>query len=241
MGESAKILNPDKTVIMPDVEADCPMAHMVDLEELKRIKETTKDLAVVCYINSSALIKTYADVCVTSSNALKIVRNLPNKNILFIPDQNLGHYISKLVPEKNFIFCKGYCPVHKKITVDNIKSAINKYGNIKVAAHPECTPDVLEMADFIGSTSEIIDYVNECEDKEYIIATETGVFHELIKSNPDKKFYPAKDEQICAGMKLITLEKVANTLELVNNQVSVDEELRLQAKGALTRMIELAK
>ena len=241
MGESAKTLNPKKTVMMPDLSADCPMAHMVTVEDILNVKEKYPDVAVVCYVNSTAEIKAYSDVCVTSSNAVKVVKALPNKAIFFVPDNNLAHFVAKQTPDKNFIFNDGYCHVHKKITTQHIADAKKRHPGVKVLTHPECTEDVLAVSDFIGSTAEIIDYATKCEDEEFLIATEIGVFHELQKRNPDKKFYPVKDSQICPNMKKITLEKVLNVLETFDNQVELHEEIRQKANYPLSRMLELAK
>lgn len=241
MGESAKILNPNKTVILPEMIADCPMAHMVSIDKIKEVRKEYEDLAVVCYINSTALIKSYADVCVTSANAMKIVKNLPNKNIFFIPDENLGRYIAKQVPEKNFIFNDGYCHVHKDITIDKLLEAKKEHPHVPVLVHPECTMDVLEHADYIGSTTGIIEYATKSENQEFIIATETGVFWELMQKNPNKKFYPVSKEQCCPDMKLITLDKIVHALETMSNKVELDEDLRMRANEPLVRMLELAK
>lgn len=241
MGESAKILNPEKTILMPDETADCPMAHMADIQRIKELKEQYEDLAVVCYINSSAQLKCYSDVCVTSSNALKIVRSLPNTNIFFIPDGNLGRYIASQVPEKHFIFNQGYCPVHADLTPDQLVQAKSKHPNALFLAHPECPPHILEMADFIGSTSEMIDYATDNSSSEYIIGTEIGVLFELQKENPTKTFYPIEPQMLCADMKKITLEKVIHVLETGANQVEVSEELRSKANAPLDRMLTLAQ
>lgn len=240
MGESAKLLNPDKTVLMPDSEADCPMAHMCDVSYIKEIKKQYSDLAVVCYINSTTTLKSYADVCVTSSNALKIVKQLPNKNILFIPDENLGHYIAKLVPEKNFIFNKGFCPVHKAITKQDLIDAKSRHKDALVLSHPECTEDILALSDFVGSTSEIIEYAHKDPCKEFIIATETGVFASLQKNQPDKKFYPVNDHQICVNMKKVTLDKVLDVLQNNHNEVTLSKEISASANTSLNKMLEYA-
>lgn len=241
MGESAKILNPDKKVLMPDSSADCPMAHMADPAYIEELRRQYEDLAVVCYINSTAALKCCSDVCVTSANALKIVRALPNKNILFIPDENLGRYIASKVPEKNFIFNDGHCPVHKAISRSQLLAARKQYPNALVLAHPECTPDVLALADYIGSTSGIIRYAGENPGKEFIISTETGVFYELRKKYPDKKFYPVREQQICPDMKKITPEKVRDVLLYERNAVTVSEALSSRANLPLNRMLELAQ
>ncbi len=241
MGESAKILNPGKKVLMPEPGADCPMAHMATKEEILKLREQYDDLAVVCYINSTAELKTYSDVCVTSSNAVKIVKNLPNKNIFFIPDRNLGSFVAKQVPEKNIILNNGFCPRHVAITKDMIIEAKKNHPNAKFAAHPECTADVLELADYVGSTSGIIDYVVDTDCDEFIIGTVDGVFGEIKKKAPDKKLYTLKPDQVCVNMKMVTLDKVLEVLEEEKNEVYVEEELARKAMKPLTRMLELAK
>lgn len=241
MGESAKILNPDKLVLMPDNLANCPMAHMADIDYIEKLRKEYDDLAVVCYINSTAELKVHSDVCVTSSNALKIVKALPNKNIFFIPDENLGRYIASLVPEKNFIFNDGFCHVHKSITKENVLNAKKAKPDALVLVHPECTMDVLELADYIGSTSGIIDYATNSDAKEFIICTEMGVLHQLTLKNPDKKFYSVGIRQFCPNMKKVTLEKVRDVLINENNAVAVSDEVRKKAGIPLARMLELAK
>lgn len=241
MGESAKILNPDKLVLMPDNLANCPMAHMADIDYIEKLRKEYDDLAVVCYINSTAELKVHSDVCVTSSNALKIVKALPNKNIFFIPDENLGRYIASLVPEKNFIFNDGFCHVHKSITKENVLKAKKAKPDALVLVHPECTMDVLDLADYIGSTSGIIDYATNSDAKEFIICTEMGVLHQLTLKNPDKKFYSVGIRQFCPNMKKVTLEKVRDVLINENNAVAVSDEVRKKAGIPLARMLELAK
>lgn len=241
MGESAKILNPDKTVIMPEANADCPMAHMASVEKISEVREKYDDLAVVCYINSTAEIKKYVDVCVTSSNALKIVKALPQKNIYFVPDENLGRYIASKIPEKNFIFNNGYCHVHDEIMIDEVEDAKAAHPDARVLVHPECTMSIIEVADYVGSTSGIIDYATQSEAKEFIICTETGILYQLKKNNPDKKFYLVNDNQICPNMKKINLNKVAFALENMLNQVEVDDETRIKSVTALARMLELSQ
>ena len=241
MGESAKILNPEKKVVMAESSADCPMAHMVDVEKIKEVREQYPDVAVVCYVNSTAEIKAYSDVCVTSSNALRVVQSLPNKHIFFIPDNNLGRYISTLVPEKEFIFNDGFCHVHTSIHRENVEEAKKLHPNAPVLTHPECTADVLEISDFIGSTSEILDYATKSDAKEFIICTEMGIFFELEQKNPDKRFYSVGHRQFCPNMKKITLEKVVRAMEEMEPEVTMDEELRVKANAPLVKMLELAK
>ncbi|MEN7437705.1 quinolinate synthase NadA [Anaerostipes caccae] len=241
MGESAKILNPDRTVIMPDQLADCPMAHMVDLDKIQKVRDEYDDLAVVCYINSTAEIKSYSDVCVTSSNAMKIVKSLPQKNIFFIPDENLGRYIGSKLPEKNFIYNDGFCHVHTSITADNVKNAKEAHPDAEILVHPECTMDVVELADYVGSTSGIIDYATASDADKFIICTEMGVLYELKQKNPNKTFYSVGHRQFCPNMKRITLENVRDTLRDMKNQVELDETLRLDAKKALDEMLRIAQ
>ena len=241
MGESAKILNPEKTVLLPDPTADCPMAHMASRENIQKVREQYDDVAVVCYINSTADIKQYADVCVTSANAMRIVRNLPQKNIYFIPDQNLGRFVAKQVPEKNFIFNDGYCPVHVQMTGELVANVKAEHPQALVLAHPECTPDVLEQADYIGSTSGIIKYVTESEQNQFIIATELGVLYQIRQNCLDKQCFGVIPEQICPDMRKITLEKVASVLRNFDNAVEMDPQLSQKAHASLNRMLELAR
>lgn len=239
MGESAKILSPHKTVVMADNLADCPMAHMVDEEAIKEIRNKYDDLAVVCYINSTAEIKALSDVCVTSSNALNIVSKLKEKNIFFIPDNNLGRYIASKLPEKNFIFNDGFCHVHTSITKEKVLEAKNLYPDAKVLVHPECTMDVVELADYVGSTAGIIDYATNSESEKFIICTEMGILYELKTKNPHKKFYSVGHRQFCPNMKLISLDKVYEALDTLSNQIEIPEELRVKAERALIKMHEL--
>lgn len=241
MGESAKLLNPGKNVILADELADCPMAHMVEIEKIEQVRREYPDVAVVCYVNSTAEIKAHSDVCVTSSNALRVVKNIKNKQIFFIPDNNLGRYISKMLPEKEFIFHDGFCHVHKSITKEAVEKAKEVHPQAQVLAHPECTGDVLELADFIGSTSEIIDYATESEAETFIIGTEMGILYELEQKNPNKKFYSVGHRQFCPNMKRITVEKVAEALETLEPKVVVPDEIAKNAAKPLQKMMELAK
>lgn len=241
MGESAKILNPTKTVIMPDDLADCPMAHMAYLDKIDEVRKQYDDLAVVCYINSTAEVKAASDICVTSSNAVKIVKALKEKNIYFIPDENLGRYVASQVPEKNFIFNDGFCHVHTSITAENVLKAKEQVKDALVLVHPECKQEVVDLADYVGSTLGILNYATASDAKNFIICTEMGISYELKKNNPDKNFYSVGHRQFCPNMKRITLEKVRDCMSNLNNQVELDEELRLKANKALERMVEVAK
>ena len=241
MGESAKILNPNKKVLMPDLSADCPMAHMVKDGKIEEMRAKYDDLAVVCYINSTAELKCKSDVCVTSSNAVKIVKNLPNKNIFFIPDKNLGRYVAKQVPEKNVILNHGYCPIHVKVSLEEVLQEKKLHPKALVLSHPECEENILNISDYIGSTAEIIDFANKSDNNEFIICTEDGVKFKLEQDNPNKKFYFTKTRPCCVDMKLNTLDKLLKVLETEENAIEVDEETRGKALLPLNRMLELAK
>lgn len=247
MGESAKILNPEKTVVMADESADCPMAHMVTPERIAEVRAEHDDLAVVCYVNSTAEIKAVSDVCVTSSNAVGVVKNIPQKNIFFVPDNNLGRYVAEMVPEKNFIFHDGFCHVHKSILAAELRAAKEAQPDALVLTHPECTQDVVEMSDFVGSTSEIIDFATESDAKKFIICTEMGVFFELQQKNPEKKFYSVGHRQFCPNMKKVTIDKVEAVLNRLTadgkgvDDIVLSDEIIERAGIPLQRMLELAK
>lgn len=241
MGESAKILNPDKKVLMPDITADCPMAHMVKDGVIEKMREQYPDLAVVCYINSTAELKCKSDVCVTSSNAVEIVKRLPNKNIFFIPDRNLGRFVAEQVPEKNVILNDGCCPIHAEITANAVKKEKEKHPSALVLTHPECKKEVLSLSDCVGSTAEIIEWAKNSNAGEFIVCTEDGVEFKLKTDNPDKKFYFPNPCPRCQDMKLNTLESVLAVLEKECNVVEISEETRKGALIPLERMLEIAK
>ena len=241
MGESAKILNPEKKVLSPDKNADCPMAHMVKDGKIEEMREKYPDLAVVCYINSTAALKCKSDVCVTSSNAVKIVKNLPNKNIFFIPDKNLGSFVAKKLPEKNIILNDGCCPIHAVISKEEVLAEKANHPSAKILTHPECEKEILGISDFIGSTADIIKYAGESDCTEFIICTEDGVLHKLLSDNPEKHFYFPKTRPVCPDMKLITLEKILDTLKNESGEVTVSDEVRRGALLPLERMLELGK
>ena len=241
MGEKKKIMNPNKKVLMPDLEADCPMAHMATVEKIKEIRKKYQDLAVVCYINSTAEIKANSDVCVTSSNALKVIKSLPNNYIYFIPDKNLGSYIATLVPEKTFILNDGFCHVHDSISAEDVLNMKAEHPCAKVVSHPECSNEVLQHSDYIGSTSGIIDFIKNSAETEFIVCTETGVFHELERKTTGKSFYAASSCQVCPDMKKNTLEKLLQTLENLSNELNVETEIASKSIYALERMHQLAE
>ena len=239
MGESAKILNPDKKVLMPDLTADCAMAHMVADGIIDEMRNKYDDLAVVCYINSTAELKCLSDVCVTSSNAVKIVRSLPNKNIFFIPDKNLGRFVADQVPEKNIILNDGCCPIHAKITAEQLIAEKEKHPDAKVLSHPECEAEVLALSDYIGSTADIIAFAKQSNADEFIICTEDGVNYKLITDNPDKRFYYPNPHPCCSDMKRNTLEAVLSVLQNEDNEVVVEDSVRTCALLPLERMLEI--
>ena len=241
MGESAKILNPDKKVLMPDLTADCPMAHMVAEGKIEQMRKEYDDLAVVCYINSTAEIKCKSDVCVTSSNAVKIVRSLPNKNIFFIPDRNLGCYVAEQIPEKNIIVNDGCCPIHAAITVEQLKKVKNEHPTAPILIHPECGTELLAISDFIGSTAEIIDYAKNSKHNEFIICTEDGVDYQLVTDNPEKRFFYPTPHPCCRDMKLNTLEAILSVLEKEDKEVVVERSVMDGALRPLNRMLELGR
>ena len=240
MAESAKILSPEKTVILPAQNAGCPMADMASAPDLKEMIEKYPDAFKVCYINSSYEVKALCDVSVTSSSALDILKNVPNEQILFLPDRNLGSYIAEFFPEKEFIFWQGFCPTHERITTEDVLKAKIKYPNVKVLAHPECNKEVRDLCDYIGSTSGIIDYATKCEDKEFIICTEEGILYELTKRNPDKKFY-FPEKIVCPNMKKTSLENVYDALCGKIDEVILDSEISEKALTSLENMHKLGE
>lgn len=239
MGESAKILNPDKRVLMPDLTADCAMAHMVEEGKIAEMRAKYEDLAVVCYINSTADLKCQSDVCVTSSNAVKIVRSLPNQNIFFIPDRNLGRFVAEQVPEKNIILNDGCCPIHAELSAAEIRRLKDKHPRALVLSHPECGDEVLAISDMAGSTAEIIAYAKKSDAREFIIGTEVGVAYQLQKENPQKRFYFPETQPCCRDMKLNNLENILHVLESGEGAVEVACEVADRAMIPLNRMLEL--
>lgn len=240
MAETVKMLSPDKTVYIANGEAGCPMAEQMDRDMIAAVKEQYPDYTVVSYINTTAALKTICDVCVTSSSAVKIVKKLENRNILFIPDCNLGDYVSKQVPEKNFRLLQGGCPIHARVSAKEADMAKKLHPNAKLLVHPECTPDVLERADFIGSTSAIMNFAKESEENEFIIGTEISIAQHLAYECPDKKFYMLSKNLICPNMKATTLVDVYNTiLGKGGMEMIMDSDTIAKARKCIDRMIEL--
>jgi len=239
MAESAKILSPDKTVLLPVRDAGCPMADMVTAPKLREMKARYPDAAVVCYVNSSAEVKAESDVCCTSSNALKVVESLENKQVIFVPDKNLGSYIASKVKNKEIILWKGFCITHKRVKVEEVQKIRQLHPNAKILMHPECEPEVQKLADFLGSTSAIIKYAGEIPEKDIIIGTEEGIIHLLKKQNPDKNFYLLSMGLICTNMKKTRLEDVHSALLNMQHEIHVDEDIRIKALKSLERMLKI--
>jgi len=239
MAETAKILSPDKTVLMPDLNAGCAMANMITLRQLKEMKKKHPEAVVVSYINTTAEIKAETDYCCTSANAVKVVQAIPKeKEILFIPDKYLGDYTSKQANRK-MILWEGYCPTHRRILAEDILKKKALYPKAEVLVHPECTPDVIAMADKVLSTSGICKYARESNSEEFIIGTEIGILHRLQKENPNKKFYPASILSDCPTMKLNNLEKILWSLEDMIYKVEVSSDIAQRAKKSIDRMLEI--
>lgn len=239
MAESAKVLSPEKKVLIPELRAGCPMADQVTGVDVRALRETYPEAAIVCYVNTSAETKAECDVCCTSSNAVKIVGALEEKQVVFLPDRNLGSYVAKQLPEKEVILYDGFCYTHNKIRMDEVYKVKQAYPNVKMAVHPECQSELVEQADFAGSTSQIIDYCTNSKEDTFIIGTEMGILYELKKRNPNKTFYILSPRFICPNMKYTTLESVYLALKLGRYEMLVDDEVRLKAIKSLDRMIEL--
>ncbi len=241
MAESAYILNPKKTILLPVEEAGCPLADMATVEKLRQKKEEYPEAAVVCYVNSTAAVKAESDICCTSSNAIKVVKSLKEDKVIFVPDKNLGRYVREHVPDKELIIWDGYCVVHMRLTREEVIRTKKLYPDAEFIAHPECRKEVLEEADYIGSTAGMIKYVKESPCREFIIGTEIGIIYRLKRDNPDKKFYVPTEQFICANMKLTTLGWLARSLEKMVYKVEVPEEIASRARKTLERMLEVVK
>jgi len=237
MAESAAILSPEKTVLIPVKEASCPLAEMITLSELRKKKKENPQAAVVCYVNSSAKMKAESDICCTSANGIEVVNSLKKEKILFIPDEHLGRYLESKT-NKNFILWKGFCPTHYNLLPKDILRAKEEYPQAKVLVHPECRLSVIDLADETLSTNGMLEYAKECEAKEFIIGTEMGLIHRLKKENPNKNFYPASENLICPSMKLITLKEVAQALEKMRYEIKIPMGVRKRAKKSLYGMLE---
>jgi quinolinate synthase len=238
MAETASILCPDKVVLLPDMHAGCPMADMITAKRLRERKREHPQAVVVCYINSSAEVKAESDICCTSANAVELIGSLDAREILFVPDQYLGHYISTKTGKK-MIFWPGFCPTHARIQPERIKKLKQEYPQAKVVVHPECRPEVIALADEVLSTGGMCRYAKRDEVREMIVGTEIGIIHRLRKENPDKRFIPVSEQAICPNMQLITLEKVLWSLEEMYPEVKVPEGICLRAKAAVDKMLRI--
>jgi quinolinate synthase len=236
MAETASILCPEKKVLLPDLNAGCPMANMITAPALIARKHELPGAAVVCYVNSSAEVKAESDICCTSANAVEVVNSLEEREILFVPDQYLGHYVSTM-SDKHFTFWPGYCPTHARIRPEDIIRARAKYPAAKVIVHPECRPDTIAMADEVLSTGGMVRYVRATTAREIIVGTEIGFIYRLRKENPDIDFIPVSEQAVCPRMKLITLEKVLWALQEMAPEVKVPEPVRVRAVRAVERML----
>ncbi len=240
MAETASILCPDKIVLLPDINAGCPMADMVTADKLRERKKELSNATVVCYVNSSAEVKAESDICCTSANALEVIESLDANEILFVPDQYLGHYISTKT-NKKMILWPGYCPTHARILPQEITRLKQEYPKAKIIVHPECRPEVIALADEALSTSGMIKFAQKTEAKEIVVGTEIGIIYRLKKENPGKEFIPAFEQAVCPNMKRITLEKILWSLEEMSPEVKVPEEIRLKAKLAVDKMLEIGR
>jgi len=239
MAETAKILSPEKKVLLPDINSGCPMADMVTASQLRELKNKYPDAVVVCYVNSSAEVKALSDICCTSSNAVNVVKSIPeNKKVIFIPDKYLGSYVQSKT-KREMILWDGYCPVHVLINIKSIIQLKKEHLDAPIIVHPECTPDVLNMADMITSTGAMVNYIKKSSKKEFIIGTEIGIIHRLQKENLNKIFYPASRQAICPNMKLINLEKLFWALEEEKCEVKLPEKILTGARSSIDKMISL--
>jgi quinolinate synthase len=239
MAESASILNPGKTVLLPAVEAGCPLADMVTPEKLRAAKKQHPDAAIVCYVNTSAEVKAESDIACTSSNAVEVVRSLKEKKVIFVPDKNLGRYVQSQVKDKEIILWEGFCPTHIRVQEEDVVKTKKLHSEAEFIAHPECNPEVLALADHICSTGGMFTYVKNSNAKEFIIGTEAGMLYKLQKENPDKKFYLPTQNLVCANMKLITLGWVAHSLEKMVYEVKVSPDVREKALKTLEKMLRV--
>jgi quinolinate synthase len=239
MAESAYMLSPEKTVLLPVEEAGCPLADMATVDKLKKKKEEYPEAAVVSYVNSSAAVKAESDICCTSSNAIQVVKSLKEDKVIFVPDKNLGRYVREHVPEKELIIWDGYCVVHMRLTREEVIETKKLRPNAKFIVHPECRKEVLDEADYVGSTAGMVKHVKESPEKEFIVGTELGIIYRLKRDNPDKEFYVPTDQFICANMKLTTLGWLARSLEKMVYKVTVPEDIAEKARKALQRMLDV--
>ncbi len=240
MAQTAKIISPEKKVLLPNLNAGCLMADMVNSQQMMQFKEKYPNLPVVCYINSTAEVKAQCDICCTSSNAVEIVKSLNAPEVLFVPDANLGKYVESQLNGVEVITYDGCCPVHDNVSPKDIENVRKKYPNAKILIHPECKPLVSSLGDYIGSTSGIIDYVKNSTDKQYVIVTEKGVADRLKRDYPDKEFILISNNMLCESMKLTTLEEILYSLEHEVNEITLDDDIRKSSSMCIERMLEVS-
>ena len=240
MAEVAAILSPEKKVILPERAAGCPLADMAEPSALLEMKKNHPKATVVTYINSSAAVKAESDICCTSANALRVVEYLPNEEIIFVPDKNLGHFVSRFT-KKKMILWDGYCPTHQRLTPEEVLEAKRKHPKAKVIVHPECRPEVIDLADEVASTSGMIAFAKRTEAEEIIVGTEIGMIHRLSREAPEKRFYIASPTLVCPNMKLTTLDSILRALETLSPVITVPDEIAVRAKRALLRMLEVPR
>lgn len=239
MAETAKILSPQKTVLLPNLSAGCAMADKINLEQLRTFKSQYPGVPVVCYVNSTAAVKSEADICCTSANAVEVVKSLNAKEVLFVPDQHLGSYVESQLTDVKVITYPGFCPIHHDITVEDILEKKSVYPAAKVYVHPECRKNVTQLADFVGSTTAIIKNIKSSSDSEFIIVTEKGVVERLERDCPDKKFILINQKAICDSMKLLHLEDILHALEYNKYEITIDEQIAKKALSSIDNMIKI--
>ncbi|MCD6542228.1 MAG: quinolinate synthase NadA [Thermoplasmata archaeon] len=241
MAETAKILNPDKVVIHPDIGSRCPMADMVDVESLSWLQEKHPDAATVAYVNTTADVKAISDICCTSSNAVKVIRSLEEKKIIFVPDQNLGMYAKRFIKDKEIILWQGMCPTHhNNIRKEDILRLKEEHPDAEIMVHPECRPEVIDIADFVFSTNGMVRHARESSSREFIVGTEKELCYRLKKENPEKEFYPVPTA-VCPNMKKITLDKVIRSLEKLEPELKISQDIMEKARIPIERMMEIGR
>ncbi|MGE5557733.1 MAG: quinolinate synthase NadA [Bacillota bacterium] len=239
MAESAAILSPDKTILLPAPDAGCPLADTITPEGLQELKNQHPGVKVVVYINSSAAVKAVSDICCTSSNAVKIVRSIPDEEIIFVPDKNLGNYVQTQVPEKRLILWPGSCITHDRVKEEEVNRARKLFPDAQILVHPECAPNVVKLADFVGSTSQIIEFARKASARRLVIGTEMGTIHRLRTENPKKEFYTLSPGLICPNMKKTTLNTVLDSLLYYKNEIKVSQEISDRARTTLEKMLQV--
>lgn len=240
MAETAKIISPDKTVLLPELEAGCPMADMVTAEGVEAYRAANPDAKVMCYVNSTAAVKAVSDICVTSTNAMKIASNFSGQQMLYVPDQNLGEYLNKQVEGLELDLWPGHCCIHNNIKPKQVTDMKAKYPNAELIVHPECNPRVVAMADYVGSTQGLLNYVKQSDHNQFIIGTEEGILHQMRTQTTGKEFILLTERLWCKNMKKITLEKIENVLTTMDNQIEIEQSTLERAQLAVNRMLELS-